>query len=184
MDVGSPDDLAAGLAISLAIGMLGCGGHRSTEGTGSTRHAQFESVAYHTRCPHTDRIHEASPDPATGSALVPPGVTSALICRYWGFADRGRERSFAGERSVTDAATVDRGVTRLDALRPLFRGPHLCPAFGDRSELIFFHYWRASDDPVRIVVDCLIPVSNGRLVMGGLAGLRAGDVHWLDEGLF
>lgn len=174
---------ASALSLTLAVGVLGCSGHATTEGAESARHAQFEPVGHHTRCPRTDRLHEASPDPRTTRTLVPSGPTSALICRYWGFDDMGREGTFAGTRFVTDAATVGRAVTRLDALRPLFRGPHTCPAFGDRSELIFFRYRHASDDPVRIVVDCLIPVTNGRLVMGGLAGLRAGDVHWLDESL-
>lgn len=37
-------------------------------------------------------------------------------------------------------------------------------SFGGGSEVIFFHYDRASDDPVRIKRVACVPVSNGRLL--------------------
>jgi hypothetical protein len=45
-----------------------------------------------------------------------------------------------------------------------------------------FHYRRAHDDPVRIVADSCIFVSNGRVPERFGDGLPYGE-HWLDEGL-
>jgi hypothetical protein len=175
--------------LAVALTACGCGGQGHTTGSASVKQAPLEAVAYHLRCPISDAHHESSPDPATARVLVPARPTGALICRYWGRHDSGREGSFAGSRSVADTADLKRMVARLDALPPVpprrigHRIPS-CPVFGDRSELIFFRYRHASDDPVRIFVDCDVPVSNGRIVMRGLGlGVALGEVHWPDEGL-
>jgi hypothetical protein len=173
--------VASVLLLTVGLGACGCGGQGSTA---SAKHAPLEIVAHHDRCPRSDAQHESSPDPATAEVLVPAHPTGALICRYWGSHDQGREFHLAQEGSATSRQAVDRMAQRLNALPPMFRGPHSCPVFGERSVLIFFHYSHASDDPVRIVVFCLIPVSNGRIVNEGLGGLGSvGEIHWPDEGL-
>jgi hypothetical protein len=115
--------------------------------------------------------------------LVPPRPTGALICRYWGIDDRGhRPASLAGARAVNDGGSLGRLVGRLDVLPPLPSQPvPSCPSLGGRSEVIYFHYAAAADDPVRIERQGCPAVSNGRVVRYGLT-LPAGR-HWQDEGL-
>jgi hypothetical protein len=140
----------------------------------------LETVAHHRHCPINDNQAEASPVPRTASVLVPGHPTSALICRYWGLNDPGHRRAgLAGTLSIDNAVAVDRVALRLDALPPFHTAPS-CPTFGGRSAVIFFHYRRADDDPVRIKREGCVPVSNGRLLRVGLS-LPYG--HWPDEGL-
>jgi hypothetical protein len=143
----------------------------------------LESVTFHGQCPVRDAVVKASPDPSTASVLVPPRPAGALICRYWGLDDRGhRAAGLAGERSVGDGASLAHLVGRLDALPPFPTQPApSCPALGGRSEVIYFHYVGAADDPVRIEHQGCVAVSNGRVVRDGLA-LPAGR-HWQDEAL-
>jgi hypothetical protein len=169
------------LLLSVALSASACGGHG---GSASRTHAPFEAVAYHLRCPPTDARHEASPDPMTAGVLVPTHPTGALICRYWGFHDSGRKASFAGARSVTDTTALNRAAAVLDKLPPLYEGSPAtsCPELGGRSELIFFHYRRASDDQVRVLKVCRVPVSNGRLAKEAI-GIGPTEAQWPDEGL-
>jgi hypothetical protein len=165
------------LIVGLCFQALTVSAH--TTRSASTNGAPLESVAYHRRCPANGRA-QASPEMATARVLVPAHPTGALICRYWGPNDRGhRPGSLAGALHVENANAVDRLAVRLDALPPAPSHPS-CPAFGGRSDLIFFHYRGAGDDPVRIVREGCVPVSNGRLVRSGL-GLPYG--HWPDTGL-
>jgi hypothetical protein len=76
---------------------------------------------------------------------------------------------------------VDRLAAHLDALPRFPTDPApSCPAFGSRSDVMYFHYPHASDDPVRIKREGCVPVTNGRMVRIGLSLL---DHHWPDEGL-
>lgn len=118
--------------------------------------------------------------------LVPAQPIGALICRYWGANDSGhRALSFAEATSVASTTTLDHMVALLDALRS-YAVPNApagtCPVFGGRSDLIIFHYRDGSDDLVRILKECRVPVSNGRIVRGGL-GIGPAEGHWPDEGL-
>jgi hypothetical protein len=160
----------------------GCGGQSHVKTSAGLNRAPLESVAVHYRCPPRDALSKASPDPRTASVLVPPGPSGALICRYWGVEDPGRRpAALAGEVPVASAAVLDRLAGKLDAL-PAFPSPSpSCPASGGRSEVIFFHYRGAADDPVRIAVRGCAEVSNGRLVRDGLSLPRS--PHWTDEGL-
>jgi hypothetical protein len=162
--------------------LSGCGGQAGVSTSAGGKHAPLESVASHGRCPVRDALEKASPDPSTASVLVPPRPTGALICRYWGINDRGhRPAALAAARSVNDSDSLGRLVGRLDALPPFPTQPApSCPALGGRSEVIYFHYAAAADDPVRIERGC-VAVSNGRVVRYGLT-LPAGR-NWQDEGL-
>jgi hypothetical protein len=161
----------------------GCGGQAHVSTSARSSNAPLESLAFHGRCPVRDALEKASPDPSTASLLVPPRPTGALICRYWGINDRGqRPAALAGARPVNDSGSLARLVARLDALPPFPGQPApSCPALGGRSEVIYFHYAAAADDPVRIVRQGCAAVSNGRIVRYGLT-LPAGR-HWQDEGL-
>jgi hypothetical protein len=167
------------MLLSIVVAACGCGGQAA-----SGKHAPFEAVDYHQRCPSTDVRHEASPDPTTARVLVPNHPTGALICRYWGFHDLGRKGDFAGARSVADTTALNRAAAVLDKLPPSYEGSPAtsCPELGGRSDLIFFHYRRASDDPVRILKECRVPVSNSRLVKEAI-GIGPAESHWPDEGL-
>jgi hypothetical protein len=115
--------------------------------------------------------------------LVPDGPSAALICRYWGLDDRERRPAgLAGAVAVQDPGVLSRLVARLDALPPV-PGPPApsCPASSGRSEVIFFHYSGAPDDPVRVAAQGCAPVTNGRLERWGIS-LPSGR-HWRDEGL-
>jgi hypothetical protein len=161
----------------------GCGGRAHVSASAESKHAPLESIAFHGRCPVRDALEKASPDPSTASLLVPPRATGALICRYWGINDGGhRPAALAGARSVNGGGSLDRLVGRMDALPPFPTHPApSCPALGGRSEVIYFHYAAAADDPVRIERQGCVAVSNGRVVRYGLT-LPAGR-HWQDEGL-
>jgi hypothetical protein len=161
----------------------GCGGQADVSTSPASNHAPLESVAFHVRCPVRDALEKASPDPSTASLLVPPRSTGALICRYWGINDRGhRPAALAGARPVNDRGSLGRLVGRLDALPPFPTQPApSCPALGARSEVIYFHYAAAADDPVRIERQDCAAVSNGRVVRYGIA-FPAGR-RWQDEGL-
>jgi hypothetical protein len=155
----------------------------------STKHAPFEAVSRNLRCPNTDAKLRASPDPRTARALVPRQPVDALICRYWGLDDEPRHRqyTFAEAQSVASPPAAQRMALLLNRLRPYpVHRVGSCPQFGGRSVVIYFHYLHASDDPVRISMHCLIPVSNGRVVKIGY-GLPQGSnevqPHWPDEGL-
>jgi len=161
----------------------GCGSGRAhAMGSVSTTHAPLEAVAYHRRCPASDVRVEASPEPATASVLVPAHPTSALICRYWGLSDPGhREEALAGTLTIHNAVSMGHLAMRLDALPPFPTKPlPSCPSFGGRSGVIFFHYHRTSDDPVRIKREGCVPVGNGRLLR---LGLSLPQRHWSDEAL-
>jgi hypothetical protein len=145
----------------------------------------LEAVADHERCPTSDARRESSPDPATAEVLVPAGPTGALICRYWGRHDPGRRKGSLAEKGpVASKASVNRLVALLGKLPPLYQGSPAssCPVLGGRSDLIFFHYRHASDDPVRILKECRVPASNGRLVKEAI-GIGPAEGHWPDEGL-
>jgi hypothetical protein len=161
----------------------GCGGGAPVSTSATLKHATFESLSFHVRCPPRDSLEKASPDPRTASVLVPPRPASALICRYWGIDDRGhRPAALAGARPVNEGPPLGRLVGRLDALPPFPTRPvPSCPALGGRSEVIYFHYRGAADDPVRIQRQGCVAVSNGRVVRYGLS-LPAGR-HWQDEAL-
>jgi hypothetical protein len=160
----------------------GCGGQAHATSSMATTRVPLETVAHHRRCPASDARLEASPEPATATVLVPAHPTGALICRYWGMSDPGhREASLAGTLTIPDAVVAEHLALRLDALPPFPTDPApSCPAFGGRSVVIFFHYHRASDDPVRIKREGCVPVSNGRLLR---IGLSLPGRHWPDEGL-
>ncbi len=76
---------------------------------------------------------------------------------------------------------LDHMVRLLDAL-PSYSTAGTCPVFGGRSDLIIFYYRDGSNDPVRISKVCHVPVSNGRIVKGGLT-IGPAEGHWPDEGL-
>ena|SRR5450759_1763739 len=166
----------------LALSVLsGCG--RASHANASAKHAPTESVVYYERCPARDLRRLSSPEPRTATVLVPPHPTGALVCRYWGLDDPGYVGTVAASRSVPSVDALDRLAGRLDALPPFpTNPPPSCPADFGRSELIFFHYRGASDDPVHIVPGGCTPVSNGRLTMIGLR-LMLGQARWPDESL-
>jgi len=168
--------------LAITLGASSCGRQAQATTSASTTHAPLEAVAHHRHCPASDARAEASPEPTTASVLVPAHPTGALICRYWGLSDSGhREASLAGTLTVHKAVVADHLAIRLDALPPSPSKPvPSCPSFGGRSDVIFFHYHRASDDPVRIKREACVPVSNGRLLR---AGLSLPYRHWPDEGL-
>lgn len=168
--------------LAITLGASSCGKQAHATTSALAAHAPLEAVAHHQRCPGSDAHAEASPEPITASVLVPAHPTSALICRYWGLSDPGhREASLAKTLSVHNAVVADHLAERLDALPPFPRKrASSCPSFGGRSDVIFFHYRLASDDPVRIKREACVPVSNGRLLR---AGLSLPYRHWPDEGL-
>jgi hypothetical protein len=175
------------LLLLLALGALNaCGGGKARANSStSAKHAPFESVAYHRRCPQRDLRPEASPDARTASVLVPRHPTGALLCRFWGLDDRPhRVGTIAGSLSVSRLDALDRLAARLDALPRFPTSPSpSCPAAFGRVELFLFHYRHTSDDPVYVEPSGCIPVSNGRLVKIGIGRLQLGQSHWPDEAL-
>ena len=170
-----------GSLLAIALGASSCGRQAQATTSASTRHAPLEAVAHHRHCPASDARAEASPELTTASVLVPAHPTGALICRYWGLSDPGHHEASLAGTLTANAGVADRLAVQLDALPPLASKPApSCPSFGGRSDVIFFHYPRASDDPVRIKREACVPVSNGRLLR---TGLSLPYRHWPDEGL-
>jgi len=171
------------LAVTLTAS--GCGGPGHAIGSASGKHVALEEASDGRLCPRRNVRLEASSDPATTSVLVPAQPAGALICRYWGSHDSGHSKlSFAEAMSVASTTALDHMVALLNAL-PTYVETHplgTCPVLGGRSDLIIFRYRDGRRDPVRILKECRVPVSNGRVVK---VGLRIGPAegHWPDEGL-
>jgi hypothetical protein len=162
--------------------LAGCGGGAHGTGSGAPRDA-LKASAGHRRCPPSDRTFKPSPDPLAKRVLVPVGPTGVRVCRYWGEGDGMHRWTLSGQRLVTGGSALDRLVRRLDSLPPIQTVPaRSCPVFGARSLLLLFQYSRTSDDPVRILRQGCVSVSNGRLPDRYGDGLGLGD-HWPDEGL-
>jgi hypothetical protein len=180
---GRPKRIGPLVLVVFALGSLSsCGGQARAINSVPAINSPAARVV-HRRCPPSDRTFEPSSDPSTMRTLVPAGPTAVLVCRYWGDGDAKTPRTLAGRRYITADHAVNRLVDRLDALSPIPTRPvPSCPVFGGRSVLLLFRYRLVSDDPVRILREGCVPVSNGWLRDRYGEGLELGE-HWPDEGL-
>jgi hypothetical protein len=171
--------------LAVALTASGCGGPGHAVGSVSGKHEALEGASDGRLCPRRNAPLKVSSDPATARELVPAQPAGALICRYWGSNDSGHGKlSFAEAMSVASTTVLDHMVALLDAL-PTYVETHpygTCPVLGGRSDLIIFSYRDGRRDPVRILKECRVPVSNGRVVKVGL-GIGPAEGHWPDEGL-
>jgi hypothetical protein len=174
--------VALASAVFVLACLTGCG--RDAHGTGSLAPRDaLKASAGHRPCPPSDRTFKPSPDPLAKRVLVRSGSIGVRVCRYWGEGDGMHPWTLAGQRPVFGGSALDRLVRRLDALPPIQTVPaRSCPVFGARSVLLLFQYSRTSDDPVRILRQGCVSVSNGRLPDRYGDGLGLGE-HWPDEGL-
>jgi hypothetical protein len=159
--------------------MEGCAGEQN----GSSSIDTSRDAAAHLACPPSDATFTPSNDPRAATMLVPGRPGGVLVCRYWGRDDTGRQWTFAGERYVPAGAKLARFVRKLNGLPPIPTAPPLsCPSLGGRSVLLLFRYRDVRDDPVRILREGCISVSNGHLRhRSGVSLLDIGE-HWADEG--
>jgi hypothetical protein len=171
--------------LAMTLAASGCGGPGHAVGSASGKHEALEEASDGRLCLRRNAPLKASSDPATARELVPAQPVGALICRYWGSNDSGHSQlSLAKAMSVASTTALDHMVALLDALPSYVRNPPFgtCPVLGGRSDLIIFRYRDGRRDPVRILKECRVPVSNGRVVKEGL-GIGPAEGHWPDEGL-
>jgi hypothetical protein len=122
-------------------------------------------------------------DKSATDVLVPGRPTGVLVCRYSAF-ERRRGGSLAGAVQVVRQDVTSYLASQPDGLPPPPKTAGTCPQFGGRSELFVFRYPSGGTARVLLVMQCRIPVGNGRVVRDGLGlNFGGGEVHWPDEGL-
>lgn len=120
-------------------------------GAGSSGQGAVGSAA----CPMR-RAPITSTRPGAGVAVVPPGATAMLLCRYGPGGRRVRERS------ITSTATVSRLAQELNAL-PTASGTYSCPLDDGESVVADFSYPSGPENPVSVALSGCAEVSNGHV---------------------
>jgi hypothetical protein len=110
------------------------------------------------RCPETDRRPAPSARGGANRALVPPGATSVLLCRY-GLLHGG---GLVDHRLVSSDTLTARLAESLNALPR--RREIICPLF-DNGQVLIAHFLYASgpEDPVTIALSGCESVGNGHV---------------------
>ena len=135
-------------------------------------------------CPPDDRSQLTTGQIRTGArrALVPPGASELIVCRYNGMNASGGAPQWGlrGVGVTADRARIRRITTALDALRPP-HGVYSCPSSDASYDMATFDY----GSPPRVVLrmdtgDCNT-ITNGRVHRLGLAQPVVAQIESLTE---
>ena len=113
-------------------------------------------------CPAQLPANPLSSRPGSTFALVPPGATSLLLCRYHGLNPLSRSGKLERARTVTGASELGRLTHEFDMLP---KAPKLiyCPMDDGSAILATFSYTDAPPNPVSVgLTGCQI-VTNGHV---------------------